>query len=50
MEQNKKSLLFKDINLIFVYVVIFIFGLITVFVMTNIINDKVDEINKSVLA
>lgn len=49
MEENKKSILFKDMNLIFVYVVIFIFGLVTVFIMTNVINGKVEEINNSVL-
>ena len=49
MEETKKSVLFKDMNLIFVYVVIFLFGLITVFVMTSVINGKVEEINNSIL-
>lgn len=50
MEEKKESILFKDMNLIFVYVVIFIFGLVTVFIMTDIINGKVEEINNSMLA
>lgn len=50
MEEKKESILFKDMNLIFVYVVIFIFGIVTVFIMTNIINGKVEELNNSMLA
>ena len=49
MEEKKESILFKDMNLLFVYIVIFIFGLVTVFIMTNIINTKVEEFNNSVI-
>jgi len=49
MEEKKESILFKNMNLVFVYVVIFIFGLVTVFIMTSVINHKVDEINNSIL-
>ena len=49
MEEKKESILFKDMNLLFVYTVIFIFGLVTVFIMTSIINGKVEEINDSMI-
>ena len=49
-EEKKESILFKDMNLLFVYVVIFIFGLVTVFIMTSVINGKVEEINNSMLS
>ena len=50
MEEKKESILFKDMNLVFVYVVIFLFGLVTVFIMTNVINGKVEEINNSMIS
>ena len=49
MGEKKESILFKEMNLIFVYAVIFMLGLVTVFIMTSIINSKVEEINNSVL-
>ena len=46
-EQNKEvSILHKDLNLFFVYGVIFLAGITVVFVMINIINAKVNEINE----
>ena len=45
-EQNKEvSILHKDLNLFFVYGVIFLAGIVVVTVMINILNGKVNEIN-----
>ena len=50
MEQNKKgNILFKDLNLIMVYVVIFSVGLLIVFLMTNYLNNKVNEFTNSTI-
>ena len=44
MEQNKKNnILFKDLNLVMVYAVVFAFGLLIIFLMTNYLNNKVNE-------
>ena len=46
-EQNKEvSILRKDLNLFFVYGVIFLAGIAVVSIMLNIINSKVNEINE----
>ena len=50
MEEENKSLSVwhRDLNLVFVYCVIFLAGIAVVFTMINIINNKVEEINNSV--
>lgn len=48
-EENKNlSVWHRDLNLIFVYCVVFLAGIAVVFTMINIINSKVEEINNSV--
>ena len=48
-EENKKlSVWHRDLNLVFVYCVIFLAGIAVVFTMINIINNKVEEINNSI--
>lgn len=44
MEQTNTSIWKKDLNLVFVYVVIFLAGVVTVTIMINVLNNKVDEI------
>lgn len=46
-KQSSVSIWHRDLNLIFVYVVIFLAGLIVVTIMTSILNNKVNEINSS---
>lgn len=50
MEEENKSLSVwhRDLNLVFVYCVIFLAGIAVVFTMINVINNKVEEINNSV--
>lgn len=50
MEEENKSLSVwhRDLNLVFVYCVIFLAGIAIVFTMINVINNKVEEINNSV--
>ena len=51
MEEEKEtsiSVWHRDLNLIFVYVVIFLAGIVVVSVMTTILNDKVNEINQGI--
>jgi len=38
----------KNLNLIFVYIIIFVCGLVTVFLMTNILNNSVQQITNSI--
>ena len=48
MEEEKEtsvSIWHRDLNLVFVYVVIFLAGIVVVFIMTTILTDKVNEIN-----
>lgn len=48
-EENQKiSVWHRDLNLVFVYCVIFLAGIAVVFTMVNIINNKVEEINNSI--
>jgi len=48
-EENKNvSVWHRDLNLIFVYCVIFLAGIAVVFTMVNILNSKVEEINNSI--
>ena len=50
MEEENKSLSVwhRDLNLVFVYCVIFLAGIAVVFTMINVINNKVEEINNNV--
>lgn len=48
MDEEKEisvSIWHRDLNLVFVYVVVFLFGILVVYIMTTVINNKVDEIN-----
>lgn len=47
---KNKSVLFKNLNLVFVYAFIFIFGMIIVFVVTSYLNYKVKEFTESSIA
>jgi hypothetical protein len=51
MEKEKEtsvSIWHRDLNLVFVYVVIFLAGLVVVSIMTTILNNKVNEINNGI--
>ena len=43
MKEEKESVLFKNLDLVFVYLVIFGIGISIVFIMTAYINNKVQE-------
>jgi len=43
MDEKKESILFKKLDLAFVYIIILIFGIAIVFIMTSYINNKVEE-------
>ena len=43
MEEKKESFLFKKLDLAFVYLFIFIVGIVIVFMMTTYINNQVKE-------
>ena len=48
MEEEKEtsvSIWHRDLNLVFVYVVIFLAGIVIVSIMTTVLNNKVNEIN-----
>ena len=48
MEEEREtsvSIWHRDLNLVFVYVVIFLAGLVIVSIMTTVLNNKVNEIN-----
>lgn len=47
---NKNSVLFKELDLIFVYSFIFFIGLAIVLVMTTYLNNKVKEFNREILS
>lgn len=48
VEEEKQSIWHRNLNLAFVYVVILLFGLVVVFVMTNVLNNKVNELNEGI--
>lgn len=53
MEENsvkKKSFLFKDLDLIFVYTFIFFVGIAIVLIMTSYLNNKVKEFNQEIVS
>ena len=43
--ESSVSVWHRDLNLVFVYVVIFLAGTVVVTIMINILNNKVNEIN-----
>ena len=47
-EQNntKVSIWRRDLNLAFVYIVIFLAGIIIIYAMTTVLNNKVNELNE----
>lgn len=46
--EEKQSIWHRNLNLAFVYIVIFLFGLVVVYAMTTILNNKVNELNESI--
>ena len=40
MEEEKQSIWHRNLNLAFVYVVVFLFGLVVVYAMTTVLNKK----------
>ena len=47
--ESGNSVLHKELNLVFVYIVIFLFGLVTIYIMTSVINSKVDDVSNEYL-
>ena len=47
--ENKDNILFKKLDLAFVYLFIFIVGIAIVFIMTTYINNKVKEFNEETI-
>ena len=45
-EEKKKGILFKRMDLIFVYLFIFLVGIAVVLAMTSFLNNKVKEFNE----
>ena len=53
MEEEKEtsvSIWHRELNLVFVYVVIFLAGIVVVSIMTTILSNKVNDINKGIYA
>lgn len=48
MEEKKESILFKKLDLVFVYTFIFVIGMAIVLIMTSYLNGKVKEFNQEV--
>ena len=51
MEEEKEtsvSVWHRDLNIVFVYVVIFLAGVVVVSVMTTILSNKVNDINQGI--
>lgn len=49
MEEEKQtsvSIWHRDLNLVFVYVVVFLFGLVVIYIMTSVLNNKVEELSQ----
>lgn len=42
-QEKKENVLFKNMNLAFVYAVVFGIGILIIFLMTNYLNQKVNE-------
>ena len=49
MEDKQQSIWHRDLNLVFVYIVVFLFGLVVVFIMTSVLNKKVQELNSEII-
>lgn len=49
-DEKKQSIWFKKLDLAFVYLFIFIFGIIIVFIMTSYLNNKVKEFTENSIA
>ena len=45
--EEKESIWHRNLNLVFVYIVIFLFGLVVVYAMATVLNNKVNELNES---
>ena len=50
MEEEKQSIWHRELNLGFVYAVVFLSGLLIVYIMTNVLNAKLEEINNATYA
>ena len=50
METKKESVLFKKLDLIFVYTFIFLVGVAIVLAMTSYLNNKVKEFNNEIIS
>ena len=48
MEEKKESVLFKKLDLVFVYTFIFLVGIAIVLMMTSYLNNKVKEFNSEI--
>ena len=49
-ELKKESILFKKLDLVFVYTFIFVIGLAIVLIMTSYLNNKVKEFNQEIVS
>ena len=47
--EKKESILYKKLNLAFVYIFIFLIGMLLVFFMTSYLNNKVKEFNNEIV-
>ena len=50
METKKESVLFKKLDLVFVYTFIFLVGIAIVLAMTSYLNNKVKEFNNEIVS
>jgi len=48
--EKKESVLFKKLDLVFVYLIIFVIGIAIVLMMTSYLNDKVKEFSDEAAA
>ena len=48
--EKKESVLFKKLDLVFVYLIIFVVGIAIVLMMTSYLNDKVKEFSDEATA
>ena len=50
MEEKKENVLFKKLDLVFVYSFIFVIGMAIVLIMTSYLNNKVKEFNQEIVS
>lgn len=50
MEEKKENILFKKLDLVFVYAFIFVIGIAIVLTMTSYLNNRVKEFNQEVVS